>query len=213
MPSNRKAKTNSLQPEYTVVTYFSKETLRDEVNIDERLDQLPEKKRRNETIQNIEQRNIAVTVCESGAEAREYLANCITAGDAVMNGRSTTLHEIGFTEYLDQETEFTYLKNRIRECDDEAKRNQARREAVTADVFFDSPNAIAATGEIVGVNGKGTSLGAWPYPAKRLVLVSGMNKIVPTVAAALDRSGMLPTHWRMHEFKQPRTIEALSERH
>lgn len=54
-------------------------------------------------------------------------------------------------------------------------------------MFFDSPNAIASTGEIVGVNGLGTSIGAWPYAAKRLVLVSGTNKIVPTLEDAIDR--------------------------
>lgn len=58
---------------------------------------------------------------------------------------------------------------------------------MTADVFFDSPNAIAQTGELVAVNGKGTGLGAWPYAAERLILVSGINKIVPTVNDALHR--------------------------
>lgn len=68
-----------------------------------------------------------------------------------------------------------------RQIDDDEQRHEARRQTITADVFFGSPNVIASTGEIVGVNGKGTSLGVWPYAAKELVLVSGTNKIVPTL--------------------------------
>lgn len=169
------------------MTYFSKEDLAGDLDLDESLDRLPDEETLDETVANIDQRNIAVTVCETGYEAREYLADRIPADVTVMNGRSTTLHELGFIDYLQREDGFTYLNDQIRQIDDAERRDEARRDAVTADVFFDSPNAIAATGEIVGVNGKGTSLGAWPYPAKRLILVCGTNKIVPALDDAIDR--------------------------
>lgn len=169
------------------MTYFSKENLADDLELDDRLDRLPDDETLDETVANIERRNIAVTICETGDDALEYLRDRIPTNATVANGRSTTLYELGAIDYLKGEDGFTYLNDRIREIDDDNRRDEARREAVTADVFFDSPNAIAATGQIVGVNGKGTSLGAWPYPAHRLVLVSGTNKIVPTLDDALDR--------------------------
>lgn len=169
------------------MTHFSKEDLAENLDLDESLDRLPDAETLDKTIENIERRNIDVTVCETDDEARKYLVNRIPANVSVMNGRSTTLQEIGFVDDLQQEDRFTYLNDQIRQIDSDERRDEARREAVTADVFFDSPNAIAATGEIVGVNGKGTSLGAWPYPAKRLVLVTGTNKIVPTLDDAIDR--------------------------
>ncbi len=169
------------------MTYFSKEHLADDLELDNRFDQLPDDETLEETIANIERRNITVTICETEDDAIEYLRDRIPTNASVANGRSTTLSELGFIDYLEGEDGFTYLNDRIREIDDDHRRDEARREAVTADVFFDSPNAIAATGQIVGVNGKGTSLGAWPYPARRLILVSGTNKIVSSLEDALDR--------------------------
>ena len=58
---------------------------------------------------------------------------------------------------------------------------------MAADVFFDSPNAIGETGDLVAANAGGSGLGGWPYAAGRLVLASGTNKIVPTLDDAIDR--------------------------
>lgn len=167
--------------------FYTKDDFLDEADIDEELDALPAEETLERTVENVRERNVAVTVCDSSAEAREYLASLIPEGASVMHGHSTTLQEIGFTEHLRDVEDLEYLPREIRRTDDDAERQKRRREAVAADVFFDAPNAIAATGELVGVNGKGTSLGAWPYPAERLVLVSGTNKIVPTLEDALDR--------------------------
>jgi hypothetical protein len=58
---------------------------------------------------------------------------------------------------------------------------------VAADYFISSANAIAQTGEIVGCDATGSRVGAWPFAAGHLVLVVGINKIVPTLTDALDR--------------------------
>lgn len=167
--------------------YFPKRELRAGLDLDQSFDTLPDETTLEETKRNIEERNITVSIFEDDKEALRHLKDQIPARATVMNGRSTTMHDIGLVEYLQQEPNFSYLTNQIRQIGDDEDRRDARRKAITADVFFDSPNAIASTGEIVGVNGLGTSLGAWPYAAKRLVLVSGTNKIVPTLEDAIDR--------------------------
>jgi hypothetical protein len=48
-------------------------------------------------------------------------------------------------------------------------------------------NAIAATGELVSCDATGSRVGAWPFAAKHLVLVARVNKIVPSLADALQR--------------------------
>jgi hypothetical protein len=169
------------------MTYYTKDELAEKIDLDDSVDQVPDTSTRDETVTNVEQRNINVRVCNTRVEAREYLIECIPAGATVMNGRSTTLHEIGFLDDLEQEDGFTYLGNEIRQIDDADERHAARREALTADVFFDSPNAIARTGEFIGVNGVGTGVGAWPYAAKHLVLVAGANKIVSSIETAVRR--------------------------
>lgn len=167
--------------------YWTKDDLLADRDINEKLDQLPSDDELQETVEHIQKRNIDVTVFDAPDEVREYLISLIPRGASVMNGHSTTLQEIGFTDALENNGEFEYLAPSIRALEDAEERREARRKSVSTDVFFDGVNAIASTGELVGVNGKGTSLGAWPYPADRLVLVSGTNKIVPTLDDAMDR--------------------------
>jgi hypothetical protein len=58
---------------------------------------------------------------------------------------------------------------------------------VTADYFISGANAIAQSGEIVACDRSGSRVGAWPYAAAHLILVSGTNKITPTLDDALRR--------------------------
>ena len=167
--------------------FYTKDDFLHEVEIDEELDALPSEEALERTIGNLRERNVAVTVCNSPDGAREYLRSAIPHGASVMNGHSTTLQQLDFIEYLEDAEGFEYLGNEIRRTDDDAERQELRRKAVAVDVFFDAPNAIATSGELVAANGKGTSLGAWPYPAERLVLVSGTNKIVPSLEDAINR--------------------------
>lgn len=56
-----------------------------------------------------------------------------------------------------------------------------------ADVFFDSVNVIAGTGELLGTKALRNGVGAWPFRAKRLVLVGSTNRIEPSWSAAVNR--------------------------
>lgn len=167
--------------------YYTKDDFADELALDEsRFDQLPAEDTLEEVVSNIEERNVAVHVCASGDEAREYLVEQIPQDATVMDGHSTTMEEIGFTDVLEDADGFEYVGNRLEELEDEA-RSEARRTATTADVFFDGVNAIAESGELLGANALGNGVGAWPFGAETLVLVGSSNKIVPNWTAAVER--------------------------
>lgn len=166
----------------------TKEDYLDDLDLDvERFDGLPDDGALEETVEHLEARNVDVEVFETGEAARDYLRGCIPDGAEVNAGTSTTLNEIGFTEDLQAADGFTYLPHETRAIDDDEARLAARRRAQVADVWFDSPNAVARSGEILGVNQSGSGVGAWPYVAERLVLVTGTNKVVPTFEDALER--------------------------
>jgi len=106
----------------------------------------------------------------------------------VMNGHSTTLEEIGFDEFLSEgDHEWESLPDEIWSIDDDAERQAARRESQTADYFLGGINAIAETGELVAADLSGSRIGAYPFAAGNVVIVSGTNKIVPTLSDAFDR--------------------------
>jgi hypothetical protein len=104
-----------------------------------------------------------------------------------MNGHSTTLEEIGFVDYLSEsDHEWESLPDEIWSIGDDEKRQVARGEFETADYFAGGINAIAQTGELVAADHSDSRIGAYPFAAANVV-VSGVNKIVPTLDDALDR--------------------------
>ncbi|WP_242695658.1 LUD domain-containing protein [Halomontanus rarus] len=160
----------------------------DETEIDVSLDDQPDDNAIDETVANLEANGFEVIVVESAEDALETVQSHVPADASVMNGHSTTLEEIGFTEYLsDGDHEWESLSDRIWSINDDAERQAARRESQTADYFLGSVNAIAQTGELVAADRSGSRIGAYPFAASNVVIVSGVNKIVDDLDAALDR--------------------------
>jgi len=159
-----------------------------DIEIDETLDDLPADETIEETVENLQANGFEVVVADSAADALETLQSHIPEGSSVMNGHSTTLEEIGFVEYLTEgDHEWESLPDEIWSIDDDAKRQAARRDSQTADYFLGGINAIAQTGELVAADRSGSRIGAYPFAASNVVIVSGVNKIVSTLADALDR--------------------------
>ena len=160
----------------------------DDAEIDATLDELPTEEAVETAAENLEANGFEVIVADSTEEALETIQSQIPAGASVMNGHSTTLEEIGFADYLSEsDHEWESLADEICSIDDDAKRQAARREAQTADYFLGGINAISQTGELVAADRSGSRIGAYPFAASNVVIVSGVNKIVPTIDDALDR--------------------------
>ena len=160
----------------------------DDAEIDDSLDQLPDDETVEETVANLEANGFDVVVVDSAAEALETIESQIPAGVSVMNGHSTTLEEIGFDELLSEgDHEWESLPDEIWSIDDDAERQAARRRSQTADYFLGGINAIAQTGELVAADLSGSRIGAYPFAAGNVIIVSGANKVVPTLDDAFDR--------------------------
>jgi len=134
----------------------------------------------------LERRGIELAYCADGAAALAYLLSRIPAGATVMNGGSTTLGQIGFIAALENGP-YEWLRPRIKAVSDHDERIRARRRATIADYFVGGINAITSKGEILNADGGGNRIAAYAYGAGKLFLVTGVNKIVPDLAAAFDR--------------------------
>jgi L-lactate utilization protein LutB len=140
------------------------------------------------TVHEIEARGIKVISSPSGEDALAVLKKIIPPGAEVMNGSSTTLIEVGYEEYVSGgRSGWNSVHDHIIAENDATKRGELRRKSVTADYFISGANAIASTGEIVACDASGSRVGAWPFAAGHLILVVGINKIVPTLEDALNR--------------------------
>jgi L-lactate utilization protein LutB len=136
----------------------------------------------------LETHGIKVTVTENGENALSILKDLVPPGAEVMNGSSTTLIEIGYEELIAGNTMgWDLVHTRITAENDSGKRAELRRKSVAAEYFISGVTAISETGELVGCDASGSRVGAWPFAAGHLILVAGVNKIVPSFDEAMKR--------------------------
>jgi L-lactate utilization protein LutB len=173
----------------TRITQYSAKNLIPEAGVDpEKWNRIPSPDIVEKTVHEIEKRGIKVILSPNGEEALSVLKKIIPPGAEVMNGSSTTLIEIGFDEYVSQgQSGWKSFHATIIAENDDLKRAELRRKSVAADYFISSANAIASTGEIIACDASGSRVGAWPFAAGHLILVAGINKIVPTLEDGLNR--------------------------
>lgn len=62
-----------------------------------------------------------------------------------------------------------------------------RQKQLLCDCFLCSANAIAATGEIVNVDGIGNRTSAMGFGPRQVIIVAGVNKVAPDLAGAFER--------------------------
>ncbi|MCM2464904.1 lactate utilization protein [Methanoculleus sp. CWC-02] len=154
----------------------------------ERWSRTPDEATIKRTIEAIEARNVRVIPVDTAEDALRTVVDLLPEGAEVMNGYSTTLIEIGYDRMLKENPKgWRDYHAAITAEDDEKKRHALRRKSVAADYFLSGVQAIAESGEVVACDKTGSRTGAWPHAAARLILVSGTNKIVPTVDDALRR--------------------------
>jgi LUD domain len=140
------------------------------------------------TMKSIENRGVKVVIAENADNALGILKKVIPPGAEVMNGSSTTLIEIGYEDFISRgQSGWSLVHSVITAENNDKKRAELRRKSVAANYFISGANAIAQTGEIVACDASGSRVGAWPFAAGHLILVAGINKIVPTLDDALNR--------------------------
>jgi hypothetical protein len=178
-----------LRKSMTKITQYSASGLMKEAGVNpEKWNALPSPETVRLTTRAIEKRGIRVIPAADGDAALSAIKTIIPAGAEVMSGSSTTLIEIGFEDYIaGGKSGWIDLHAVITSEDDAKKRTELRRKSVTAEYFISGANAIAQTGEIVACDASGSRVGAWPFAAGHLILVVGINKIVPDLESALRR--------------------------
>jgi hypothetical protein len=65
--------------------------------------------------------------------------------------------------------------------------NEMRRQGLAADVYICSSNAVSADGKLVNIDGTGNRVAAMIYGPKKVIIMAGMNKVAPSLEAAIAR--------------------------
>ena len=134
------------------------------------------------------------------AEAKEYLLSLIPDDSIVGIGDSHTVYAMDLDEDMERKgcyaipniaalnlhsyhsESYGYIKAPTRE---EARK--ILQDYLTSDVFVLGANAISMKGEIINVDGVGNRIAGSLYGADRIIVVAGVNKLVPDEQAGRDR--------------------------
>ena len=139
------------------------------------------------TVKALQARNIHVIVTDTCEEANNALIQLLPEGAEICDSTSETLDALGFTAFVRGNPRYKNLHDVYEAEPDIAKRNDLRRRASLADYFIGSVQAIAETGEIFVASATGSQLAPYVYAAKHVILVVGIQKIVPTFDTAMQR--------------------------
>ena len=139
------------------------------------------------TVAALQARNIHVIVTDSREAANDALIQLLPEGAEICDSTSETLDAIGFSAFVRGNSRYKNLHDVYEAESDLAKRNDLRRRASIVDYFIGSVQAVTETGEIFVASATGSQLAPYVYAAKRVILVVGIQKIVPTFDAAMQR--------------------------
>ena len=137
-------------------------------------------------------RGVETIVVETGAEALAKIKTLLPPGASVMNGSSVTLEQIGYIDHLKSGSHgWNNLRAGIVAQKDPAKQRLLRQQSVLSDYYLGSVHGLAETGEFVVASNTGSQLPHVVFTSSHLIFVVGTQKIVPTLADAIER---LETH-------------------
>ena len=130
----------------------------------------------------LEANSFGVSVFETKEEAASFLKEAIPKGASIGVGGSESLAELGIIEWLTGSADYAFIDRY--HTDDRPK---AYREALTADVFLTSTNAVTMDGWLYNVDGTGNRVAAIIYGPDKVYVVAGVNKIVKDLESAKTR--------------------------
>lgn len=135
-------------------------------------------------IKEFARRGIEAYYCEDAKEAKEQVLSMMKPDTVVASGGSVTLAETGILDAVKQGP-YTYIDRLV--AKDDQERREIYAKTVMADYFLMSSNAISLDGQLINIDGNGNRVACLITGPKEVIVVAGMNKVVPTVEDGVRR--------------------------
>ncbi|MBA7505966.1 hypothetical protein ES706_04646 [subsurface metagenome] len=147
-------------------------------------------------IDSLEKNNMTAFYVKTGEEARERVLSLIPVGSKVGYGGSLSLDQIGVKDVL-RAGNYQLIDRHKPQLTPEEK-DDLRKESLLVDVFLMSTNAVTMDGKLVNIDGIGNRVAALIFGPPKVIVVAGINKIVPDTEAARQRikNYVAPIHAR-----------------
>lgn len=133
-------------------------------------------------------------------EALALAKTFIKSGMSIGLGGSTSVAQIGLLEYVTSLSDIT-LFNQYEKGISMEENTRRRREGMLSDLYICGTNALTKTGELINADGSGNRVAAQIFGPKKVLIVTGRNKIVETVEEGFKR---------IMEIAAPKNIERMN---
>lgn len=134
----------------------------------------------------LEANGFAATILDKKEDVLPFLKKEIPEGSSIGIGGSATLTQCGVLDWLTGNEKYNFLDRY--HTDDPRK---IFLESLGADVYLTSTNALTMDGKLYNVDGNGNRVAAIVYGPAKVIVVTGVNKIVKDLDAAIERVEML----------------------
>jgi hypothetical protein len=156
-----------------------------------------------ETIESLDRNNISACYVDTVEAARSKVISLLPQGSKVGYGGSHTLEQLGIMEVL-RNGSYDFIDRMITGIT-EIDKYRLRRESLLTDVFLMSTNALTIGGQLVNIDGSGNRTAALIFGPSKVIIVAGINKIVPNIEAAIYRikNYVAPIHAKRRDRQLP----------
>ena len=137
------------------------------------------------TVDRLNEKGYKAISVKDAKEAVAHVLDLIGVNDTVGAGGSVTLDQIGMIEALTERGNTIYSSAIARKSGNDP--DKARLLAMGADVFLSSTNAVTTEGDLINIDAIGNRVAGMFFGPKRIVIVTGRNKIASNPHTAVLR--------------------------
>ena len=142
-------------------------------------------KRGSILVNNLKKRHFDAVYCQTKEEALKQALEYIPEGATVGWGGAYSAQQIGLMNAVNNGNYRALDRDK---CKTLEERDQIARDCLQADVFLTGANAISLDGQMVNIDGSGNRVAAIIYGPKNVLVIAGMNKVVDSLDAAIERA-------------------------
>jgi len=136
-------------------------------------------------IKHLEKRGMEGYYCTDSKDAVKKALSFIPDGSGVSWGGAMTLDECGIMDAL-KNAPLQLIDRSTAKTPEEV--TAIYHQALSADYYLMSTNAITLDGQLVNIDGNGNRAAALVYGPSHVIIIAGMNKAAINLEAAVDRA-------------------------
>jgi len=139
------------------------------------------------TVHNLQKNGFEVLVVDTKKEALVKVTEIIPIKNQVLTMSSVTLEQTHIYKEINETGKYDSLHQKIVKLGIVGKEFERKKLISTPRIAVGSINAITQNGELFFASNSGSQIPAYAYASEKVVLISGINKIIPSVQSAFDR--------------------------